>query len=142
MWDAAQATLNDTRQGRALQKGPSGFTYRDYRRYKGARETGLVTPFNILPLGNSDSLNDAGAYGHGAGTPLKLADWWTRYICPPGGTVLDPFVGSGTMMLAAIQNGCNGIGIDKEQRYIDIAQRRVDEAMGEAVQLPLARVSG
>jgi len=76
----------------------------------------------------------AGIKGHGAGTPLKLADWWTRYICPPGGTVLDPFVGSGTMMLAAIQNGCNGIGIDKEAHYIDIAQRRVDEALQKPIQ--------
>jgi len=38
------------------------------------------------------------------------------------------------MLLAALQNGCNGIGIEKEQRYVDIAQKRVDEALGEMVQ--------
>jgi DNA modification methylase len=47
---------------------------------------------------------------------------------PPGGTVLDPFVGSGTMMLAAMAYDCHGIGIDKMAKYIDIARARVDGA--------------
>jgi hypothetical protein len=124
-----------------LLKGPSGRKTAQLRTANAWKKRGGVIPPNYLLMGNAGnglSKRNPGAWGHGAGTPLKLADWWTRYICPPGGTVLDPFVGSGTMMLAAIQNGCNGIGIDKEQRYIDIAQRRVNEAMGEAQQLALA----
>jgi len=93
-----------------------------------------VTPFNLIPFPNTD-----GTQVHGADTPQALADWWTRYICPPGGTVLDPFVGSGTMMLAALQNGCNGIGIDQVPEYIDIAQSRIDEAMEKTYQLAFAR---
>jgi len=103
-----------------------------------ALERGGVIPFNVLPIPNANSTSSAGANGHSAGTPLELADWWTRYICPPGGTVLDMFVGSGTMMLAAIQNGCNGIGIDKEQRYIDIARERIAAAQAEMVQRSFA----
>jgi len=56
-----------------------------------ANERGGVIPFNCLPIG-SNSVR--GNHGHGAGTPLKLADWWVRYICPPGGTVCDPFIHS------------------------------------------------
>ena len=96
---------------------------RDGRCTAAAQERGGVTPFNVIPLSTD---GNAGAMGHAAGTPLELAKWWTRYICPPGGTVLDPFVGSGTMMLAAMEYGCNGIGIDKMSKYIDIAWARVD----------------
>lgn len=132
LWTESQAN-KAFRQSERVRYTPRGGIMNEGRCSQAALERGGVTPFNLLPLG-TESHNSAGAHGHAAGTPLKLADWWTRYIVPPGGTVLDPFVGSGTMMLAAIQNGCNGIGIDKERRYIDIAQRRVDEAMEKMVQ--------
>jgi site-specific DNA-methyltransferase (adenine-specific) len=75
--------------------------------------------------GNGLSDRNAGAHGHGAGTPLALADWWTRYIVPPGGTVLDPFNGAGTMGIAAIQNGAHYIGIEKMQKYIEVSHERL-----------------
>lgn len=105
---------------------PSGAHWRDSRVAQTTVERGGATPFNVLAFGNGSSSDLIGRDGHGAGTPLELAKWWTRYICPPGGTVLDPFVGSGTMMLAAMEYGCNGIGIDKMGKYIEIAQTRVD----------------
>ena len=64
-------------------------------------------------------------YGHGAGTPLKLADWWTRYIVPRGGVVLDPFNGAGTMGVAALQNGAHYIGIEKMAKYVDVTNERL-----------------
>lgn len=86
-----------------------------------------VTPFNLLPLSNG-SRWEAGAHGHGAGTPLKLADWWVRYICPPGGVVADWFSGTGTMGLAALQNGCSYIGIERMAKYHEVAQQRLADA--------------
>lgn len=86
---------------------------------------GGVTPFNILPIPNANSSTSAGAYGHGAGTPLKLADWWTRYIVPQGGTVLDPFNGAGTMGVAALQNGAHYIGIERMAKYVDVSHERL-----------------
>lgn len=47
---------------------------------------------------------------------------WTR------GTVLDPFMGSGTTGVAAVQMGRDFIGIEREGRYFDIACRRIEEA--------------
>ena len=45
-----------------------------------------------------------------------------------GQTILDPFMGSGTTGVAAVQMGRNFIGIEKEERYFDIAARRIEEA--------------
>jgi DNA modification methylase len=47
---------------------------------------------------------------------------WTR------GIVLDPFMGSGTTGVAAVQMGRQFIGIEREPKYFDIACRRIEEA--------------
>lgn len=91
-----------------------------------AERRGGVTPFNVLMVRNGNSsTTSSGAHGHGAGTPLKLADWWTRYIVPAGGTVLDPFNGAGTMGVAALQNGCNYVGIERMAKYVDVSYERL-----------------
>lgn len=137
LWSEAESSAAMRQMGRALHKFPSGMTMRRERCGDAAVERGGVTPFNVIPLSVIAS-DSAGSHGHGAGTPLELAKWWTRYICPPGGTVLDPFVGSGTMMLAALEYGCNGIGIEKMPEYHRIAELRIAEAQ---MQLPLLEVN-
>ena len=137
LWEEADRTKADRKSRKCWRiEIPSGQGVNEANFAAIAAERGGVTPFNLLPLASNRSGEKVN--GHSAGTPLKLADWWARYICPPGRTVLDPFVGSGTMMLAAIQNGCNGIGIDRERRYIDIAQQRITAAQHEAKQLEMA----
>lgn len=101
---------------------------------------GGVTPFNLLPIENNGANNNAGAHGHGAGTPLKLADWWTRYICPPGGTVCDPFTGSGTMGIAALNNGCNFVGCEKMEKHYETACTRL-ASVAQTVQPALLEVT-
>lgn len=116
------------------QKSPpsrTGGADRYLRMVESAANRGGVTPFNILPISNTARANSAGTFGHGAGTPLTLCDWWLRYICPPGGTVLDTFIGSGTVALAAIKQGKKAIGIEKETKYFDIACRRIESALNE-----------
>jgi DNA modification methylase len=61
-----------------------------------------------------------------------VIDWWVRYISPPGGTVLDPFIGSGTVGIAAMENGRDCIGIERDPGYHDIAARRIAEAKAAA----------
>lgn len=46
-------------------------------------------------------------------------------ICPPGGTVLDPFAGSGSTGAACVDDGFHFIGIEKDADYCEIARRRV-----------------
>lgn len=128
MWTAAQATIADKRADSVLRRNPSGYTGRNGRKLARAKATGEVTPYNLLPISNSDAFGSAGAHGHGAGTPLELAKWWTRYICPPGGVVLDPFAGSGTMGLAAIGYGDSFIGIERMDKHYQTMRRRIDAA--------------
>ena len=51
--------------------------------------------------------------------------WLVALVTPPGGTVLDPFVGSGSTGMAVAVRGDRFIGIDMEAHYLDIAQRRI-----------------
>jgi site-specific DNA-methyltransferase (adenine-specific) len=51
---------------------------------------------------------------------------------PPGGIVLDPFMGSGTTGVAAVQEGFRFIGIELNPEYVAIAERRIDAAKGKA----------
>jgi site-specific DNA-methyltransferase (adenine-specific) len=57
--------------------------------------------------------------------PLKLLDWLTRLVTPPGGTVLDPFAGSGSTGCAAVRLGFDFIGIEQVGQYTAIAKRRI-----------------
>ena len=47
------------------------------------------------------------------------------FLCPAGGSVLDPFLGSGTTLCAATVTGRNGVGIELEADYFEIACARV-----------------
>jgi DNA modification methylase len=107
-----------------VERRPSGRTF-TVAAFDAAARRGGVTPFNVLPIPNTNSTDSAGAHGHGAGTPLALCRWWVRYICPPGGTVLEPFAGSGTVGIAAVQEGRKAILIEKEPAYCDIIRRRL-----------------
>lgn len=51
-------------------------------------------------------------------------------ICPPGGVVLDPFVGSGATGVAAILEGRRFIGIERSEAHLETAARRILEASG------------
>jgi len=60
--------------------------------------------------------------------PVALMSWLAKLLCPPGGTVLDPFLGSGTTLVAAAKLGLKGIGIEQDAGYCDIARARVRAA--------------
>ncbi len=57
--------------------------------------------------------------------PLKLMRYLCRLVCPPNGVILDPFVGSGTTIMAALQEGFESIGIEMNEEYFEIAKSRV-----------------
>jgi site-specific DNA-methyltransferase (adenine-specific) len=58
--------------------------------------------------------------------PVDLMRYLCRLVCPPGGIVLDPFMGSGTTLLAARSLGMRAIGIEREEKYCGIAAQRLD----------------
>jgi DNA modification methylase len=71
------------------------------------------------------------AGAHFAVMPQELAETCIRAGCPEGGTVLDPFAGSGTTLAAALKLGRSAIGIDLNRDYLALAERRCKEAAAE-----------
>ena len=57
--------------------------------------------------------------------PVELMKYLCRLVTPKGGTVLDPFMGSGSTGIAAKDEGFDFIGIEKEPEYYDIAEARI-----------------
>ena len=60
--------------------------------------------------------------------PTALMRYLCRLVTPPGGIVLDPFMGSGSTGKAAALEGFQFIGIEREEEYIKIAKARIDNA--------------
>ena len=60
--------------------------------------------------------------------PQELMKYLCRLVTPKGGTVLDPFMGSGSTGMAAKDEGFEFIGIEREKEYFDIANSRIKQA--------------
>jgi DNA modification methylase len=71
-----------------------------------------------------------GPSAHPTQKPLALMRWCLGYV--KAQTILDPFMGSGTTGVAAVQMGRRFIGIEREPKYFDIACRRIEEAQRQA----------
>ena len=81
--------------------------------------------------GFSDKLSDTKkprANNHPTVKPSDLMAYLCRLVTPPGGIVLDPFMGSGSTGKAAMREGFDFIGIEKDAGYFAIAQRRIEQA--------------
>lgn len=63
--------------------------------------------------------------------PEKLAEFFVKSFCPPGGTVLDCFCGSGTTLAVAMRNERKSIGIDIRESQIDLSRRRLAVSVRE-----------
>lgn len=128
LWSASEASKAADRSDRALRRSPSGMSTRSGRMACAADERGGVTPFNVLPIANTNSTDSAGSHGHGAGTPAPLANWWIRYLTRPGDFVADPFAGSGTMGVEALRLGRSFLGIEKHRPHYRRLSRRIGAA--------------
>ncbi len=62
---------------------------------------------------------------HEAQFPLELADRVIKLYTDRGDIVLDPFIGSGTTAIAAIENHRKFIGIEKEEKYVNLAKNKI-----------------
>jgi site-specific DNA-methyltransferase (adenine-specific) len=58
--------------------------------------------------------------------PIELMRWLVRLTCPPGGVVLDPFTGSGSTGAAAMLEGRQFFGIEREHQYVRVATARLE----------------
>lgn len=72
--------------------------------------------------------------------PTDLMAYLCRLVTPPGGTVLDPFMGSGSTGKAAMREGFRFIGCDLSADYVAIAKARIEHEQNKPV-APVARVA-
>ena len=63
--------------------------------------------------------------GHPAVFPVRLVREIIRLLSPPGGKVMDPYMGSGSTMIAALKEGRGCVGIEISQKYCDMAFERL-----------------
>jgi site-specific DNA-methyltransferase (adenine-specific) len=70
----------------------------------------------------------AGKFHHPSTFPLALPQWCIRLHGHPNAVVLDPFMGTGTTIVAAALEGATGIGIDMDPSYFAVARDRVESA--------------
>ena len=74
-------------------------------------------------------INPTRANHHPTVKPTALMQYLVRLVTPPNGTVLDPFMGSGSTGKAAMLEGFDFIGIEQELDYLKIAQARIEQAV-------------
>ena len=110
--------LSDTDRTRDESKHNNGFG----KRVENWLERDMAYPTNVLHMAT-----ECGFKGHPAAFPKALPEWFIKLFTDPGDTVLDPFAGSGTTLLAAIGLGRNAIGIDTAAEYCDAMAGLVDE---------------
>lgn len=94
------------------------------------KRTGAMqaTADGSMLTGSGNERTTARANVHPTVKPIALMRYLCRLVTPPGGTVLDPFTGSGTTGIAAKLEGFSFIGIEREAEYVAIAEARIEEA--------------
>jgi site-specific DNA-methyltransferase (adenine-specific) len=84
--------------------------------------------------GSGNLRNEMSKNIHPTVKPTDLMRYLINLITPPNGTILDPFMGSGSTGKAAVRCGVNFIGIEREQEYMDIAKARIEHEQNKPTQ--------
>ncbi|HQJ17055.1 MAG TPA: site-specific DNA-methyltransferase [Candidatus Cloacimonas sp.] len=80
----------------------------------------MVYPTNVLHLAT-----ECGNKNHSATFPYALPEWFIKLFTRPGDVVLDPFMGSGTAVFAALNMGRKAIGIDINPEYYNLVLGKI-----------------
>lgn len=90
---------------------------------------GLASAKRFHYTAKADSSDRQGSK-HPTVKPTDLMRWLVKLITPPGGTVIDPFCGTGSTLLAADQLQLNAIGIEQDATYAEDARRKFTRDAG------------
>lgn len=110
--------LSETDKIRDESKSQSGFG-KNVSQWVGRD---MVYPTNVLHMATESSNKN-----HSAVFPLELPTWFIKLFTQAGDVVLDPFLGSGTTAVVAIQQGRQYIGIEMNPDYCQLAEERIAE---------------
>jgi DNA modification methylase len=97
--------------------------YSEPKQYAG--DTGSAARFFYCAKASKADREDGNT--HPTVKPTDLMRYLCRLVTPPGGIVLDPFMGSGSTGKAAMLDGFRFIGIEREAEYLEIAKQRMQE---------------
>ena len=104
----------------------------------GYDDKGGASRFFYCPKTSKKDRNEGDvSNGHPTVKPTDLMRYLINLITPANGTVLDPFMGSGSTGKAAVRAGFNFVGIEKEQEYMDIAKARIEHEKNKPTQTEL-----
>jgi DNA modification methylase len=92
---------------------------------KGVRRIPYVGDVVNLSVGGNHTFQTAVGMTHNTVKPVNLMAWLVSLVTPAGGLVLDPYCGSGTTCVAALEKGCNYLAIERDPLYQALAERRL-----------------
>jgi len=118
--DTRLKNLSETDQIRDESRVESGFG-KNVSNWVGRDK---VYPTNVLHMATVTS-----NVGHSAAFPETLPEWFMRLFTKRGDIVFDPFLGSGTTAVVAKRMGRQYIGIEKKERYFNVARERIDQTL-------------
>ncbi len=119
------SNLSDTDKIRDESKVGSGFG-KNISNWVGRQK---VYPNNVIHLATECSNRN-----HSAAFPIDLPLWFIKLFTKPNDLVLDPFIGSGTTAVAALQLGRKYLGIDTEKNYVELSNNRLTDLQ---IRLPI-----
>ena len=110
------ANLSETDKLRDESRVGSGFG-KNVSNWVGRK---MVYPNNVVHMATESSNKN-----HSAVFPIGLPSWFIKLFTKPGDTVLDPFIGSGSTAVAALQLGRHYVGIDTNAEYIELSRQHI-----------------
>lgn len=128
-WVDEQSGDRPSAGGAAFGVGGYGGTVglnRDDRRELGYGDKGGASRFFYVAKASKRERPNVDGVQHPTVKPLAIMRWLIRLVTPPGGTVLDPFAGSGTTIEAALVESFDPVGIEMEADYLPLIQHRID----------------
>lgn len=105
-------------------EGLEGFEEKESAAMQGNLVNGQHLAGNGAPIETPSRANV-----HPTVKPVSLMRYLCRLVTPPGGMILDPFMGSGSTGKAAMYEGFRFTGIELEEEYLEIAKARIDYAL-------------
>jgi hypothetical protein len=130
------AVSNGSKTAEGLN-GSSTFKIHEREQVPGYGDTGGASRFFYVAKADASERVRVKGTAHPTVKPLALMRWLVRLVTPPGGTVLEPFAGSGTTVEACILEGFHCVAIEREADYLPLIVQRINRRRD-----PVAAVRG
>ena len=108
--------------------GEGANCYGEYGRVASAKRGDTGSAARFFYCAKASKADRGAGNNHPTVKPTDLMRYLCRLVTPPGGVVLDPFMGSGSTGKAAVAEGFRFIGIERDERYFEVARSRIEGA--------------